>query len=248
MNEYIYGRHTVATLLARQPGFIKRLILASSEEAGFKCLLADAAAAKVPVLRCSRAEIAALLPEGAVHQGVVAECHPLPTYHESDIPGLLGQYDTPQTILILDGVQDPHNLGACLRSAAAFGVLAVIAPKDKAATLTPIVKKVSCGAVYAVPFIPVTNLARTMRDLQDRGIWLVGAAGEAKEPLAEIDLTGHIAMVMGSEGKGLRQLTRKHCDYLAKIPIDSSVESLNVSVATGIALYEVRRQRHLRSA
>ncbi|HGX92090.1 MAG TPA: 23S rRNA (guanosine(2251)-2'-O)-methyltransferase RlmB, partial [Candidatus Tenderia sp.] len=146
-------------------------------------------------------------------------------------------------LLILDGVQDPHNLGACLRSADAAGVDAVIVPKDKAAGLTPVVRKVACGAAESVPFYQVTNLARTLRELQELGVWLVGAAGEADTTVYQADLKGSLAIVMGAEEKGLRRLTREHCDSLIKIPMAGTVESLNVSVATGICLFEAVRQR-----
>jgi 23S rRNA (guanosine2251-2'-O)-methyltransferase len=146
-------------------------------------------------------------------------------------------------LLVLDGVQDPHNLGACLRSADAAGVDAVIVPKDKAAGLTPVVRKVACGAAENVPFFQVTNLARTLRDLQERGIWLIGAAGEAESSLYQADLRGPLALVMGAEEQGMRRLTREHCDVLVNIPMAGSVESLNVSVATGICLFEAVRQR-----
>jgi 23S rRNA (guanosine2251-2'-O)-methyltransferase len=146
-------------------------------------------------------------------------------------------------LLILDGVQDPHNLGACLRSAAAAGATAVIVPKDRAATLTPTARKVAAGGAERVPLVRVTNLARCMKDLQDAGIWIVGLAGEAEASLYSVDLKGPMAIAMGGEGEGLRRLTREHCDYLAKIPMASGMESLNVSVAAGISLFEALRQR-----
>ena len=146
-------------------------------------------------------------------------------------------------LLILDGVQDPHNLGACLRSADAAGVDAVIAPKDRAVGLTPVVRKVACGAAESVPFIQVTNLARTLSQLREEGIWVVGTAGEAESLIYDIDLKGKLALVMGAEEKGLRRLTRENCDHLIKLPMAGQVESLNVSVATGICLFEAVRQR-----
>jgi 23S rRNA (guanosine2251-2'-O)-methyltransferase len=146
-------------------------------------------------------------------------------------------------LLILDGIQDPHNLGACLRTADAAGVTAVIAPKDKATSLTPAVRKVACGAAETIPFIQVTNLARFLRHIQQAGVWCYGLAGEATKTLYEIDWSGHSALVLGAEGKGLRQLTRECCDELISIPMLGTVSSLNVSVATGISLFEVVRQR-----
>jgi 23S rRNA (guanosine2251-2'-O)-methyltransferase len=143
---------------------------------------------------------------------------------------------------VLDGVTDPHNLGACLRSADAAGALAVI-PKDKSATLTPVVRKVACGAAEVIPLVAVTNLARTLEKLQQRGLWVVGTAGEAEQEIYQQDLTGPLVMIMGAEGKGMRRLTREHCDFLVKLPMAGSVSSLNVSVATGVCLFEAVRQR-----
>lgn len=146
-------------------------------------------------------------------------------------------------MLILDGITDPHNLGACLRSAEAAGIDAVIVPKDKSAQLNATAKKVACGAAESVPLIRVTNLARTLRQLQQQHIWIVGTAGEANHTLYESKLTGAIALVMGAEGEGMRRLTREHCDELISIPMAGVVSSLNVSVATGVCLFEAVRQR-----
>jgi len=146
-------------------------------------------------------------------------------------------------LLILDGVTDPHNLGACLRSAEAAGVQCVIVPKDNAATLNPTTIKVACGAADTLPLVRVTNLARTMQWLQEQGVWIAGAAGEAEQHHYQLDLKGPLAIAMGSEGSGLRRLTREHCDYLMRIPMMGSVSSLNVSVATGVCLFEALRQR-----
>jgi 23S rRNA (guanosine2251-2'-O)-methyltransferase len=151
----------------------------------------------------------------------------------------------PPLLLVLDGVTDPHNLGACLRAADGAGAHALIAPKDRSCGLTVAAIKVASGAADSVPFIAVTNLARTMRDLKDRGIWLVGTDDEAKEPFFEAALDGPLAIVMGAEGEGLRRLTKESCDLLVSIPMLGTVESLNVSVASGVCLYEARRQRLL---
>ncbi len=161
----------------------------------------------------------------------------------NDLFALLDRLEEPPFLLILDNIQDPHNLGACLRSADGAGVHAVIAPKDRAVSLTPAVRSVASGAAEFMPFIAVTNVARTIDQLKERNIWVVGTADEADRPLYEADLTGPLALVMGSEGKGLRRLTREHCDFLVSIPMAGSVESLNVSVATGVCLYEAVRQR-----
>lgn len=146
-------------------------------------------------------------------------------------------------VLVLDGVTDPHNLGACLRSADAAGATAVVIPKDRAADLTGAVRKVACGATETVPLVRVTNLARCLDKLKAAGLWLFGAAGEAREDLYAKDLTGPLALLMGSEGAGLRRLTREHCDFLVRLPMAGAVSSLNVSVATGICLFEIARQR-----
>ena len=177
------------------------------------------------------------------HQGVVAVCTPGETYDETWLFNLLDNLNEPAFLLILDGVTDPHNLGACMRSAEAAGVHAVIAPKDKSAGLTPIARKVACGAAEVLPFVPVTNLARTLKKLQDKGIWLFGAAGDAEHSLYQSNLTGPIGILMGAEGDGLRRLTQDSCDHLMNIPMAGTVSSLNVSVATGICLFEAVRQR-----
>jgi len=150
--------------------------------------------------------------------------------------------------LMLDGVTDPHNLGACLRSADGAGVHAVIVPKDNSVGLTPIVQKVACGAAESIPLVTVTNLTRTLDKLQQQGCWVVGTDGEADQTIYELDLTGPTVIVMGAEGDGMRQLTRKQCDFLAKLPMAGGVESLNVSVATGICLFEAVRQRTVKSS
>jgi 23S rRNA (guanosine2251-2'-O)-methyltransferase len=180
---------------------------------------------------------------GARHQGVVAQVEGESTYGESDLDGCLDAIEGPPFLLILDGVTDPHNLGACLRSAEAAAVDAVIVPQDKAVGLTPAVRKVASGAAERVPFFRVINLARAMRDLKARGIWLYGAESEAKTNLYDTDLTGPAALVLGAEGHGLRRLTRENCDALIRIPIQGGVGSLNVSVAAGVLLFEGRRQR-----
>jgi len=180
------------------------------------------------------------------HQGIVAKCRLSKRFTENDLNYLLDQITESPFLLILDEVQDPHNLGACLRTANGAGVHIVIAPQDRSAGLTPVARKVACGAAEETPFIQVTNLARTLRQLKERGIWLYGAADEAQNNIYQTDLKGPIALVLGSEGKGLRRLTREHCDYLISIPMLGAVSSLNVSVATGVCLYEAVRQRSLK--
>lgn len=233
----VYGIHAVGLFLARTPHLLIRLhVLASRDDRRLGEIL-------------ERAEIAGCRPEPATreqldrmsgngnHQGIVAVIKPRPSGSDSDLDALLDALDVDPLLLILDGVQDPHNLGACLRSADAAGVHAVVAPRNRAAGLNATVRKVAAGAAETVPFIQVTNLARTMRGLRDRGIRLVGTAGDAETSLFEADLGGPLALVLGGEGKGLRRLTREHCDLLVALPMKGAVESLNVSVATGICLY-----------
>mgnify|MGYP000149597651 CR=1 FL=1 len=182
------------------------------------------------------------------HQGIVAVVKAEVEKDEGDLEDILQALtDTPPFLLILDSVTDPHNLGACLRSADAAGAHAVIVPKDKSAPLNSVAKKVACGAAEHVPVIRVTNLARTMKWLQNFGVWITGAAGEAELDIYQTNLKGPMAIVMGAEGSGLRRLTREHCDQLTKIPMEGSVSSLNVSVATGICLFEALRQRSTKS-
>jgi len=177
----------------------------------------------------------------ARHQGVAARVSTDQRVQHLD--DVLDTLTEPALLLVLDGVQDPHNLGACLRSADAFGVHAVIAPKDRAVGITSTVEKVACGAAETVPYITVTNISRTLRELQERDIWIVGADGEAETDLYSFRHTGAIAWVLGAEGEGLRRLTKENCDQLVRIPMSGSVESLNVSVSTGVCLFETRRQR-----
>lgn len=179
---------------------------------------------------------------GEQHQGVVARAKPARVLDESDLDQVLEKQDQP-FLLVLDGVTDPHNLGACLRTADAAGVHAVVVPKDKSASLTATVRKVACGAAEVLPLIQVTNLSRTLKHLQDKGLWVIGTAGEAEQMIYDAKLTGPTALVMGAEGKGMRRLTRENCDELIKLPMAGSVSSLNVSVATGVCLYEIVRQR-----
>jgi 23S rRNA (guanosine2251-2'-O)-methyltransferase len=178
-----------------------------------------------------------------VHQGVVAEVSPSQVWGEAMLEELLDRHEGVPLLLVLDGVTDPHNLGACLRTADAAGALAVVVPKDKSATLNATVRKVACGAAEVMPLVAVTNLARTLEKLQKRGLWVVGTAGEADQEIYQQDLRGPLVLVMGAEGKGMRRLTREHCDFLVKLPMAGSVSSLNVSVAAGVCLFEALRQR-----
>ena len=239
----IFGLHAVEAVMAKYPERILRLaVLEDRQDKKLHALLEAAKAKKIKVELLSRHALDKLTHE-ANHQGAVAYCDKPKLYTEKDLAALLDGLSEPAFLLILDGVQDPHNLGACLRTADAAGVHAVLAPKDKSVGLTPTVSKVACGAAESVPFIQVTNLARTLRELKDRNIWVFGAAGEAETSLYAAKLTGAIAVVLGAEGAGLRRLTREHCDVLLSIPMAGSVSSLNVSVATGVFLFEAVRQR-----
>lgn len=244
MKEMIFGLHAVTTALEKRPEDIARLLVQKGrQDKRLQALLDMAAERGVSIATLPREELDTLV--SGRHQGVIAEVNAdeAPRYSEKQIPEILAGLASPALILVLDGVTDPHNLGACLRSADAAGVGLVIAPKDKAVGLTSVARKVACGAAETVPFVQVTNLARTLKQLQEAGIWLVGLAGEAEQLLYEIDLTGPVGIVMGAEGSGLRRLTREHCDYLAKLPMAGAVSSLNVSVATGVTLFEAVRQR-----
>ncbi|EKT4485307.1 23S rRNA (guanosine(2251)-2'-O)-methyltransferase RlmB [Pseudomonas putida] len=240
--EKIYGVHAVQALLQHHPKRVKQIWLSEGRsEPRLQALLALAAENRVQVGQAERREMDAWV-EG-VHQGVVAEVSPSQVWGELMLEELLERTETPPLILVLDGVTDPHNLGACLRTADAAGATAVLVPKDKSATLTPVVRKVACGAAEVIPLVAVTNLARTLEKLQQRGLWVVGTAGEAEQEIYQQDLTGPLVMIMGAEGKGMRRLTREHCDFLVKLPMGGSVSSLNVSVATGVCLFEAVRQR-----
>ncbi len=238
-----YGLHTVRMLVERHPERVRRVLLLGGRDAGRVAeLRAAATAAGVQVATADAAQLDRLA-EGERHQGVVAELNPRAGDPETQLEQALEAAGAKPLLLVLDGVTDPHNLGACLRSADAAGVHAVVAPRDRAAGLTPVARKVAAGAAETLPFVQVVNLARTLRELQQRGIWLVGTAGEATRSIYEVDLTGPIAIVMGSEGEGMRRLTRECCDELVRIPMAGAVESLNVSVATGVVLFEAARQR-----
>ena len=177
------------------------------------------------------------------HQGIVALYNAPQALSEADLLNLLESLQEPPLLLLLDGITDPHNLGACLRTAEAVGVHAVVIPRDNSVSLTPAARKVASGAADTVPLVQVTNLSRTLEKLKEAGIWIVGTTGHTDKTLYEQDLRGALALVMGAEGKGLRRLTQEHCDFLIKIPMRGQVESLNISVATGVCLYEALRQR-----
>ena len=240
--EKVYGVHAVEALLRHHPKRVKQLWVAEGrQDPRIQALLSLAEAHRVNVGQRERRELDEWA-EG-VHQGVVAEVSPSQVWGENMLDELLERNEGPALLLVLDGVTDPHNLGACLRTADAAGAQAVIVPKDKSATLNATVRKVACGAAEVIPLVAVTNLSRTLEKLQKKGLWIVGTAGEADKDLYDLDLTGPTVLVMGAEGKGMRRLTREHCDFLARLPMAGSVSSLNVSVATGICLFEAVRQR-----
>lgn len=240
----LIGIHAVAGLLDRRPGAVRAVWLT---EGG----LNDRQAALEALARHNRVSVDFLPAEeldrraaGARHQGVIAQFDPDGlVLDEADLDALLNGVAGPPLLLVLDGVQDPHNLGACLRSADAAGVDAVIVPKDRAAGLTAAVCKVASGAVGHVPFVRVTNLARTLRRLRDADIWIAGADADGDTSLYDADLKLPIALVLGAEGSGMRRLTREHCDFRVSIPMQGAVESLNISVAAAVCLFEARRQR-----
>jgi 23S rRNA (guanosine2251-2'-O)-methyltransferase len=237
----IYGFHAVTSRLRQSVSSIKELYLDSArEDRRAQDLIKTAESCGARVIRVDEKRLDGLT-HHARHQGVAAriEIARLPTH----IDDVLETLEEPALLLILDGVTDPHNLGACLRVADAMGVHAVVAPKDRAVGINATVSKVASGAAETVPYIAVTNLARAMRELKDRGIWIVGADQRAEQDLHAVALKGALAWVLGAEGEGMRRLTREHCDHLVRVPMLGTVESLNVSVSAGICLAETRRQR-----
>ncbi len=241
--DLLYGIHSVESALTHDADNIVELYIESgSHNARLKTLSEKARVLGVKPHSRSR-EALDRMTGGARHQGAVARYKAPPPRSEDELESIVNQAGSGALLLVLDGITDPHNLGACLRSADAAGVQAVIVPKDRAAGITPTVRKASAGAADRVAFFAVTNLARTMKSLKRQGVWLVGLSGQGDENLYTLDLKGPTALVLGSEGEGLRRLTRESCDYLAHIPMHGEVESLNVSVATGVSLFEVLRQR-----
>lgn len=249
--EYVYGIHAVDSLLRQNAKSVQRLLLQTGrEDKRITALLELAQNQGVSVLREPRTDLDKIV--SGRHQGAVAQLRDgvaredsaaSNLWREADLLQAVDNKEGPVLILVLDGVTDPHNLGACLRSADAAGVDAVVVPRDNSADLTPVVRKVACGAAEVVPFVRVTNISRTLQALQERGVWLYGTDGDAEKSLYNSELTVSIALVMGAEGKGMRRLTRECCDYLIHLPMAGSVSSLNVSVAAGIFLFEVVRQR-----
>lgn len=238
----IYGFHAVTSRLRVNPGSIEEIFVdAARQDPRARDLLESAKQLGLRILQVDGKRLDGIA-GGPRHQGIAARVTMAqqPRHVDEVLEGLQG----PLLLLILDGVQDPHNLGACLRVADAMGANAVIAPKDRAVGLTPTVAKVACGAADTVPYLTVTNLARAMRDIKEYGVFIIGTDGEAETEIGQADVSGSVAWVLGAEGTGIRRLTREHCDTMVKIPMYGTVESLNVSVSAGICLYETRRQRN----
>lgn len=244
----VYGLHAVLAVLNRRPQDVTRLSIAAGRDDARVRELRELAASRGVKATGATTESLDQETGGAAHQGVVADVRPSVPLDENTLLDLLTATSAPALVLVLDGVSDPHNLGACLRTADAAGVTAVVAPRDRAAGLTPVVRKVAAGAAETVPFAQVTNLARALRDMKEAGLWIAGTAGDGEQELFQADLAGPLAVVMGSEGKGLRRLTREMCDFSLRLPLLGTVSSLNVSVAAGIVLYEALRQRRAKVA
>ncbi|PKF49787.1 23S rRNA (guanosine(2251)-2'-O)-methyltransferase RlmB [Enterovibrio nigricans] len=243
-NEMIYGIHAVKAVLESDPArFIEVYVLKGREDDRLLPVLKELADLGITTQEMGRKALDDKA-DGASHQGLIARVKQGRQYNENDLDAILEGQESP-LLLVLDGVTDPHNLGACLRNADAAGACAVIVPKDRSAQLNATARKVAVGAAEVVPLVRVTNLARTMRALQEKGVWFVGTAGEATHDVYDAKLTGPLAIVMGAEGDGMRRLTRETCDDLISIPMAGSVSSLNVSVATGICLFEAVRQRRV---
>ena len=245
-SQTIYGLHAVRVMLQKHPERVTAVRVAERrDDPRTREIDQLARRHQIPVQRVDAQALKQRLGDVA-HQGVVADIRPLPPWSEDDLLTAVqaaAQAGQASLILALDGVQDPHNLGACLRTADACGALAVVVPRDRAAHVTPVVRKVAVGAAETTPVVTVTNLVRTLKLLKDAGLWVVGADADGPKRADEVDLKGSVVVVLGAEGAGLRQLTRQTCDWMVRLPQLGAVESLNVSVAAGMLLYEAVRQR-----
>jgi 23S rRNA (guanosine2251-2'-O)-methyltransferase len=240
------GFHAVTARLRHAPESIDSLYVDAERHDGrMQQLVARAEAAGVRVTIADPARLQRLA-AGSTHQGVIALCRETAVARSLD--DLLATVGAGTLLLLLDGVTDPRNLGACMRTAEAAGAQALIVPRDRSASLTPVVAAAAAGAAETLPLVAVTNLARAMEEIREAGVWIVGAAGEAQQSIYEIDLTIPLAWALGAEGQGLRRLTREKCDWLARIPLQGQTESLNVAVATGVCLFETQRQRQVKAA
>ncbi len=241
--EIIFGFHSVESVIKNDPSSILQLLVEKNRnDKRMTQLVGHAEAQGISVEYLKKTDLEKIAGSRKT-QGVAARYKPSEKVSTQTLDEILQKPDA--LLLVLDGVTDPHNLGACLRTADAAGVDAVIVPKDRAVGLTPVVRKVACGAAEAMSFFQVTNLARCLKQLRDNDVWIIGTAGETDLSLYDIKLQGKVAIIMGAEEKGMRRLTRENCDQLVKLPMAGQVESLNVSVATGVCLYEVVRQRGL---
>ncbi len=240
-SQYVYGLHAVKKMLQFSINDCESLYYLDNKNQRLQQIISLAKQKQLSLITVDKEKLNDLAGTDK-HQGCILKVSAQHARAVS-LKELLLKVDSNDLYLVLDGVQDPHNLGACLRTADAAGVKAVIVPKDRAVGITPVVKKVAAGAAESVPLITVTNLARSLKEMKDAGIWLVGTRGDADKTLYQEKLRGPIAMVMGAEGEGIRRLTAEQCDYLVKLPMQGQVESLNVSVATGICLYEINRSR-----
>lgn len=238
----VYGIHSVRALLENSSDKVKTLFVQKNPSTKISDLLnkfAQNLTAKIDFVAQDYLDDLT----GGNHQGLVAVCLPTQVLNEMDLEKIVKQSQNP-FLLILDGVTDPHNLGACMRTAYSAGVDAVVIPRNKSASLNSTVRKVASGAAEVLPLVQVTNLVRTMQVLQDLGLWVVGSDADAPEDMYQADMKMPIAIVMGSEGKGMRRLTRETCDFVVRIPMINELDSLNISVAAGVLIYEVLRQRH----
>ena len=243
MKTHINGIHVVQSALENDADNVLQVWIAESKKNQRIVNLAQKAQKRGLLLHKANMSQLDKIAKTRKHQGVVAEYNAPKSWDDAELFDLLANLDEPALLLILDGVTDPHNLGACLRTAEGAGVHAVIAPKDKAVGLTPIARKVASGAAETIPFVQVTNLVRTIDLLKNAGVWVTGTSDKATQDLYAGDYKASTAIIMGAEGKGMRRLTEEHCDHLISIPMAGKVSSLNVSVATGVCLYEVVRQR-----
>lgn len=247
LKNWIFGLHTVESVLHTRPESVLALWVQSGRhDQRLMHIIGLAEQAGVAVQAVDRAQLDKRVSAEARHQGIVAQVRISPAWHESDLETIVERAGPGLLLLVLDGVQDPHNLGACLRTANAAGVQAVIAPRDNAADLTPVARKVASGAAEVTPFIQVSNLSRSLKQLQSLGVWLIGTSGDAARNIYQTDFNRPVALVMGAEGSGMRRLTRENCDELVSIPMTGQVESLNVSVAAGVCLYAVLQYRKYR--
>lgn len=241
-DEMIYGMNPVLEALRGSRRAFELFVAAGANDRRLEKLLKLAAEKSVPVRQREKRDLARLCGTEH-HQGVALRVEGFPYADLADLLGNWRSLGTSGLVLVLDGIQDPHNLGALIRTAACAGADGVIIPRDRAAAVTPTVEKSSAGAVETIPIVQVTNIAQTLAELKEVGFWIYGAVGEAAEPVYRQDLTGHVALVIGSEGEGLRPLVRKMCDLLVAIPLQGGVSSLNASVAGGVLMFEAVRQR-----